>query len=139
MTLIRNAHDLPQVRETGYFHWVADLVFERWPGWEGRIDWVARDVVFAEINASRWIVHCPLAGCNEAIHTAPGLPFFCPECLNMTHGGIAYQVVFPAEMTDIEQVLSVRPLSKTRNWLPGESLDFLVAENRIHGLPGGIK
>lgn len=137
MTLIMNANENPLIKPVGYFAFIQGIVGERWPRWQGRIDWRAQGTVYARINASRWIVDCPLPGCAEAVHTAPGLPFFCPNCLNAGNGGRAYQVAFPPEIGRIEQVLSERPLPSTRNWARGESIEQLHYENRQHNLPGG--
>lgn len=138
MNLIMNANENPLIRPVGYFAFIEQIVAERWPRWGGQIDWRACGEVYARINASRWIVDCPLPGCHEAVHTAPGLPFFCPNCLNVTNDGRAYQVVFPADLEDIERILSARPLPVTRNWMPGEPIEQLLLENRQHRVPGGV-
>ncbi len=137
MSLIMNATENPLIRPVGYFAFIEGIVRERWPRWDGEIDWRANSVVYARINASRWIVDCPLPGCHEAVHTAPGLPFFCPNCLNVTNYGHAYQVQFPVKLDLIEQVLSQRPLPASRNWAPGETIEQLTQENWQHGLSRG--
>src|SRR5688572_3206237 len=107
MNLIMNANENQLIKPVGYFQFIEKIVAERWPLWGGHPNWQARGEVAARINASRWIADCPLPGCGEAVHTARGLPFFCPNCLNVTNGGYAYQVIFPARQDMIEMILSV--------------------------------
>lgn len=137
MNLIMNANINPLIQPVGYFRWIEERVAERYPLWGRTPDWRAVGIVAARINAGRWIADCPLPGCNEAVHTAVGLPFFCPNCLNAANGYHAYQVRFPDETSLIEHILSERPLPTTRNWQPGETIEQLINENWQHGLSGG--
>lgn len=44
-----------------------------------------------------------------------------------------YRLIFPADAKDMEKVMRKRPLDK-RNWIPGETLQDLKAQNIAHGL-----
>lgn len=64
-------------------------------------------------------------------------PIFDPEWQEaccFTCGAI-HQVAPPKDWRDIEAVLLARPEMTTRNYLPGETLDDLRAENFAHGDP----
>jgi hypothetical protein len=44
-----------------------------------------------------------------------------------------YKVVFPTNKKEIETVLSGRNL-ENKNWIPGETIEFLKKENKEHGV-----
>jgi hypothetical protein len=119
----------------GWREWFEWVIRGRWPRLTVMPDWSPRGQVFARINAGRWIVDCPVPGCNEATMAMRGMRFVCPNCLNATNEGHAYDVVFPDESAghEIESVLASRPVPRTRNWRPGETIDFLRGENAAHG------
>lgn len=94
------------------------------------INWEPRGQVYAEVNHSRWIARCPF--CAGAMYVAPGLEFFCVDCLMAGNDGHAMRVVFPAERARIEALLAARPQRANRNWQPGESVEELEAENAAH-------
>lgn len=52
----------------------------------------------------------------------------CGSCGNTT------PVKFPDDRLAIEKILSRRPAFANRNWVPGESMDDLAAENLVNGL-----
>jgi hypothetical protein len=43
-------------------------------------------------------------------------------------------IVWPADPEGIEALLAMRPARKNRNWLPGETLQELLAENAAHNV-----
>jgi hypothetical protein len=105
----------------------------RWNG-AARPNWTEYgDAVSAWINQSSWVVNCP--DCRESIIAEPGLPFFCPSCLNKKNSGLARPILWPENRIDLERVLLMRIAPETRNWMPqnGETIETLVEENKQHG------
>lgn len=97
-------------------------------------DTVSGRRVPAYISWGRWIAECP--DCRSAQPTGyDDHRFLCAECGNMGLGW--HEVRWPTNMEAIEAVLLYRPYPATRNWLPGESLASLQAENAKHHLPTG--
>jgi len=97
-----------------------------------------------EVNAGRWIWLCPCDdGSTEQIPRGGGVAFkssplgWCPRCGNASVGGGWRPLAFPVESAAIEAVLALRPDAATRNWWPGETVDELRAENRLHGFEDG--
>lgn len=82
---------------------------------------------FAELNHGRWIVNCP--ACPNAFLESQ-VPDMCPNCQTRIT-----KVVAPDEKErfEIYQVTSIRP-EENRNWVPGESMSDLVAENIAYGV-----
>jgi hypothetical protein len=81
--------------------------------------------VDAEVNHGRWIVPCPK--CNGAGFASRAWSLSC--CFDC---GTAYtRVVFPVAADAIEAALATRP-REHRNWLPTETVDDLLRENRQH-------
>jgi hypothetical protein len=98
-------------------------------------------VIDAEINAARltgslgwqgrWIARCPT--CSGAEYVDPGDPvFICLSCFNSEHGNKLLSVRFPERRQEIEAALEPRP-AQNRNWLPGETVEDILAENSKHG------
>ena len=94
-------------------------------------------------NHGRWVVRCPLMDpkvggpCGGARQVQPGdQAFFCPSCENKQANGKPVRTVWPPEelRQGVERALSLRPLEENRNWVPGESVDDLARENRMHGV-----
>jgi hypothetical protein len=79
---------------------------------------------------------CASPFCLGAMQVWPGQSFTaCGDC-----GWPIEQLIWPADPDGIEAILLMRPLEKTRNWHPGETLQDLIAENVMHGiLPKGIE
>lgn len=46
---------------------------------------------------------------------------------------VRYRVIWPKEKKKIEDLLRMRPVA-AMNWEPGETLDFIRAENAAHGM-----
>ena len=115
------------------------IVFRYWimPGGdEGRImptSTTSKTTVYAHVNHGRWSVRCPW--CNSSQNASrDDHRFFCVECGNAAVSGQWVTVVWPNEVAAIEEVLSKRPDVKNHNWLPGESVADLVADNNEHGV-----
>lgn len=87
--------------------------------------------VAVSVNHGRWVVDCPdCAGAQLACRTDHR--FMCNECGNVVIGGLWRTVDWPADSLQIEKALLVRPLAN-QNWVPGETVDDLLAENTAVG------
>lgn len=96
----------------------------------------AGDPIPARIDANRWIVDCPDCGSAEfAFLDDPR--FFCTNCLDAAVGGACRPVRFPRNRAAIEAALLRRPVPRTRDWRPGETVAALERENRDNGLGEG--
>lgn len=105
---------------------------------------VTDPAVFAlvEMNGGRWIARCPRPGCAGAESfgrcddgTAGGLTGDSFTCRPQYGGcGLRCAARWPAQVEDIERLTLARPVPTTRNWVPGETLEQLLAENMAHGL-----
>jgi hypothetical protein len=87
-------------------------------------------VAYAEVHRGMWIVRCPAAYCWSAMAVTLGQPEFV--CLGDDSCGGAAPIVWPRDPTAIAALLRMRPDPTNRNWLPGETLQDLVAENAAH-------
>ena len=88
----------------------------------------------ARVVHGRWVADCPQDGCMGAMDVTPGEPALCSYCFNC---GIDFRwrrVIFPEDIEGIEAALRVRLLPETANWVPGETVDALIAENIAHGI-----
>ncbi len=94
-------------------------------------------VAVAYVNHGRWVADCPFCSGAEEMATLP-MSFFCHACQMAAVQGQAIPALFPApaEAESIERVLAIRPVPN-RNWVPGETVDQLRAENLEHGLGTG--
>jgi len=91
-------------------------------------------VAFAVVNAGRWIVHCPLPGCNGAQYASvQDHRFWCVDCNNKAVAGQWIKVAWPDNVEDIEQALLQRP-REAQHWLFGETVADLIEQNRQHGV-----
>lgn len=117
------------------------LVEKSWPFWleayTGPPTGVApAPLVFAEVNHSRWIGHCPMAGCQGAsMVSRKQHRFFCSSCLHAAEPAAAYKwlrVVWPQNVEEIEAALLRRPADENRNWVVGETEKTLLMENIQH-------
>jgi hypothetical protein len=88
-------------------------------------------VAYAEANWGRWLARCPRPLCTNALALDPGQNLFV--CTGLGGCGIDAPVIWPADPQAIEAILEMRPVGRTRNWLPGETLEDLLAENAAHG------
>jgi len=86
--------------------------------------------VYAQVNHGRWIVACE---CGGAQLTRPGLDrFLCLECLNDHVGRQWRKVLWPRDVDAIDDALTTRPVNN-RNWVHGETVAQLLAENEVAG------
>lgn len=88
----------------------------------------------AYVNEGRWIANCPAADCTAALVLHASAPFLCPLCLNAAAGYVPRRVEWPAEVLEIEAALVLRPVTITRNWMPGEPVAALLGENVREGV-----
>ena len=58
--------------------------------------------------------------------------FMCSVCWNVNAGGQFVRVTVPDNIHEIYERLRVRKFPEHRNWLPGETLATLDAENDTH-------
>lgn len=83
----------------------------------------------AYLNHGAWVADCPL--CKSAERVLIGQrQFRCRAC------GFMADITFPPEWADIMRAVMVRPKLENRNWLVGETVDDLLAENIEHGIDG---
>lgn len=121
---------LPQARRLGFRAWLARMAESRGLAFLGELsgELEAR----AMVNHGRWIALCPLCGGAENV-TADDPVFYCLSCGNERIDGRLMPAVFPdeAERREIEAALEKRQ-RLNQNWLPGETVIKLVAENKAH-------
>jgi len=109
----------------------------------------------AYLNHGQWVAMCPRPGCHNAEifgrievgilaldqggGTIGGLTGDMFHCRTEYGGcGLTCPADWPPNVVDIEALVMPRPVPTTRNWLPGESLHDLLAENVEHGIiPAG--
>lgn len=88
-------------------------------------------VAYAEANWGRWIARCPRPHCTNALALAPMQDMY--ECYGPGGCGYVGRVSWPADPQAIEALLAMRPVARTQNWQPGETLEELISENATHG------
>jgi len=98
----------------------------------------ARGRALALVVGGRWVVRCPTCNLHEPGHTSSGGRvelFRCRRCSNSAAGKRPFEVLWPSreQAQRIWSILACRPDPQTRNWVPGESLHMLCAENIQHG------
>ena len=81
------------------------------------------------VNHGRWIVNCSTKYCDGA-RLAVDAAKPCSNC------GCVTAATFPADKQLIDAALARRIVPDTRNWLPGETVNDLVAENETHSHEG---
>jgi hypothetical protein len=81
---------------------------------------------YAFISEGRWVANCD--ECNGAEFVTEEQPMVCGTC------GAVSQVIWPDDVDGIEAVLVKRPKVVNRNYLPGETVALLKAENKMHGV-----
>lgn len=84
----------------------------------------SRKKVAAYINHGRWVADCPCGGAELVTENEPML---CGSC------GMTSPVDFPEGQAEIERLLLQREM-RNRNWLPGESVEQIAAENIENGI-----
>lgn len=87
--------------------------------------------VYAEANWGRWIANCPRPFCTNAMGLERGQStFVCADSSDAC--GQTADVIWPADPDAIEALLAMRPVRRTQNWIAGETLEDLIAENAEH-------
>ena len=113
-------------------YWNAPILFNPGAG-------VAGTAVAAVVNEGRWVVSCPAPRCGGAqLASLTDLRFMCVTCANATNGGSWRPVVLPASLATIVAALDARSHPADQNWVPGETVAALLAENRSLILIGGV-
>jgi hypothetical protein len=89
---------------------------------------LARFTVPAFVNWGDWKVRCPR--CPNADLARVSQPFACETC------GLVCDIEWPSEEMryGIGRLLLMRPDPSKQNWLPGETLTDLMAENAAHNI-----
>lgn len=93
------------------------------------------------ISWGKWVARCPADGCPQAEHYGAdpdtghvgGLTdstFRCGHCGMFC----AAEWPDPDVAADVVALLGMRPVPATRSWLPGETVENLLAENVEHKL-----
>lgn len=95
------------------------------------MDLAIAGVAYAEANWGRWVARCPRPLCTNALALDPGQNLFV--CTGLGGCGIEAPITWPADPQAIEAILWMRPVARTQNWSPGETLEDLLAENAAHG------
>lgn len=121
----RRHHDSVTDVEAAWAAYARKAAQEKPVGWEGRSRFLeTEDSVAAYVSDNRWVADCPAChggiACWPANHRGA-----CLDC------GRIYQIDFPRDRQRIEAALIQRP-TRNRNWLPGETVDQLIAENIEH-------
>jgi len=125
---IKSAKDQFSVQKAGGYRQFVELHSAR--RWQTGVNWEVRGIVAAEIHRSAWVVSCPF--CRNAQVAEFGEPFFCVDCVMQGNGFKAMGIIFPENIDKIERILLKRPDPNTRNWLLGETIEQLIAENIDH-------
>jgi hypothetical protein len=84
----------------------------------------------ARVEDNSWMVDCV---CGNGCAADPAWALAC--CFGC--GAVYTAVVFPdpVVLAQIDAVLVARPVTRTREWWPGEEVADLVAENEVHQVP----
>lgn len=115
---------------------------------------IAGPPIAALIDRGRWVAKCECGGTEYVCVEEP--IFYCFSCANWKNGGNGRKVVFPDDelRAKIEAALLARPviplqgrfelerlinatpanLNLHRQWLPGVTLNELLAENEAEGI-----
>lgn len=85
-------------------------------------------IAYAEVHRGLWIARCPQPYCDNAVALVLGTPVM--HCYGDRDAcGAESPVVWPRDPLAIAALLAMRPIPKTRNWLPHETVEDLIAEN----------
>lgn len=103
----------------------------RYPGLEWPRLWRSVATVTPIVSGGSWKVSCATHGCGEF----PLVKFEWDGLAICFNCGATYEGIQPPDdRAAIERVLLLRPEPHTRNWLPSESVQDLIAENCDHGI-----
>ncbi len=94
------------------------------------------------VNHGRWVVECDADDCRGAIDVSESLTLHvacdCADrsvCYHETNPcGHIIRLAWPVDADEIWRILYRRHDPSTRNWLPGETVEDLKAENLLHGM-----
>ena len=106
--------------------------------------------VYAELNFGRWIVRCPDFPVSHATEVNPNsdTTYTCGACYLDRDGSAkrypdasaqaraakdnkVYTIVYPGNLPALVDALRYRS-TQNMNWIPGESLGYLQADNIAH-------
>ena len=114
-------------------------VDEHWARFQGNrpvpVGVTVGHTVPAKVVHGRWVVVCPDESCFHALEASKrDRRFLCVVCGNKRSGGLWLTVTWPDDVEAGEALLGMRPNVKNQNWLPGESVADLAAENLTQGV-----
>jgi len=89
----------------------------------------------ALVARGAWATRCPFCP-GAALASRSDPRFFCVDCLCEAGGYAWVPVEWPEDAAEIETALLKRPDPRTRNWVPGETVEDLRRERREHGIGG---
>jgi hypothetical protein len=95
-------------------------------------DLAAPGTAYVEANWGAWKARCIRPDCTNAMQVKREQTVM--TCEGLDGCGMTADLAWPADPDAIEVLLLMRPVPRTRNWLPGESLDDLMVENAAHDL-----
>jgi hypothetical protein len=90
-------------------------------------------VAYAEVICGQWAARCPRRDCANCMPLDAGQDTFVCDSLGGC-GFVAEAVVWPPDPDAIEALLMMRPVFTTRNYVLGETLEDLLAENAEHAV-----
>jgi len=101
-------------------------------------------VAVVYVNHGRWVVDCPNPDCFHAYRAlgrggrqiakircrgGAGRVLGRPHLRHKRGCGLAFELEWPDDKQDIEQILALRPAKANRNWRPPETVATLISEN----------
>lgn len=89
-------------------------------------------VCFPALRAMGYTQHTDKRG-KVILRPCPDVDARAAAKAKAEQAGRVYRLIFPGDAKDMEKVMRKRPLDK-RNWIPGETLQDLKAQNMAHGL-----
>jgi len=105
-----------------YFAWQVERLAQK----DVARAWPCDLQVPSRIEHGRWVATC--INCRTSAYVQPE---WCLSCCSEC-GCQMRRVDIPTNYQQIERVLLERPNRENQNWLPGETLDDLLRENKEH-------
>ena len=93
--------------------------------YQGIRKWENPNPVYARLNEGRWLADCVCPTGAELV--TEGEAMVCASC------GAVSEVVWPDNVAQVERALDRRN-TINQNWLPGETVKMLEAENMTNGV-----
>jgi len=84
--------------------------------------------VDAFINQSRIMARCDVCGNVMAINLDDS--FLCMQCFNYQNKFLPRPINYPKDILEIMKLLEKRTTQQSRNWMPGDSVKRIKAENK---------